>query len=92
MHIFGYLTDGFQSLNHSVVLNSLVFWAFWLFTFLTGSVLNRLWHMLADSVLQTLRRSTHVPTIAVAHVFIYKYSYTFISYMNRCATAIVGTG
>ena len=27
--------------------------------------------MLADSVLQTLRRSTHVPTFAVAHVFIY---------------------
>ena len=26
--------------------------------------------MLADSVLQTLGRSTHVPTIAVAHVFI----------------------
>ena len=27
--------------------------------------------MLTDSVLQTLRRSTHVPTIVVAHVFIY---------------------
>ena len=25
MHIFGYVTDGFQSLNHSAVLNSLVF-------------------------------------------------------------------
>ena len=25
MHIFGYVTDGFQSLNHSAVLNLLVF-------------------------------------------------------------------
>ena len=25
MHIFGYVTDGFQSLNHSAVLSSLVF-------------------------------------------------------------------
>ena len=41
-----------------------------MFTFFTGSVPNRLRHMLADSVLQKLRRSTHVPTITVAHVFI----------------------
>ena len=27
--------------------------------------------MLANSVLQALRRSTHVPTVTVAHVFIY---------------------
>ena len=72
MHIFGYVTDGFQSLSHSAVLNWLVFLGgFWLFTFLTGSVSNRLRHMLADSVLQTLRRSTHVQTIAVAHIFIH---------------------
>ena len=25
MHIFGYVTDGFQSLNYSAVLSSLVF-------------------------------------------------------------------
>ena len=25
MHIFGYVADGFQSLNHSAVLSSLVF-------------------------------------------------------------------
>ena len=64
MHIFGYVTDGFQSLNHSVVLNSLVFLGVLVVYVLAGSVPNRLRHMLADSVLQTLRRSTHVPTIA----------------------------
>ena len=38
---------------------------------LDGSVPNRLRHMLPNSVLQMLGRSTHVPAIAVAHVFIY---------------------
>ena len=41
MHIFGYVIDGFQSLNHSAVLSSLVFlgvlvvyvldWSYYLF-------------------------------------------------------------
>ena len=46
----------------------------WLNSFLIGFVADSFRDMLADSVLQTLRSSGHVPAFAAAHVLVYDHA------------------